>query len=70
MANRSERDPPNLNHRSGEKPKLEMRRGSADSIRASRQNRLRKQAGYKAAICLPRHTNIGPCHPGGVHTNR
>ena len=20
---------------------------------------------YKAAICLPHHTNIGPCHPGG-----
>ena len=25
---------------------------------------------YKAAICLPHHTNIGPCNPGGVHTNR
>ena len=30
---------------------------------------LQKQAEYKAAICLPHHTNIGPCHPGGVHTN-
>ena len=29
---------------------------------------LQKQAEYKAAICLPHHTNIGPCHPGGVHT--
>ena len=29
---------------------------------------LQKQAEYKAAICLPHHTNIGPCHPEGVHT--
>ena len=47
-----------------------MRRGSADSIRASRRNRLREQAGYKAAICLTRHINIGPCNPGGVYGRR
>ena len=35
MANRSDRDPPSLNRVRGEKPTEEMRRGSADSIRAS-----------------------------------
>ena len=44
-----------------------MRRGSADSIRASRQNRLCKQAGYKAIICRSPHTNILPFYAGGVH---
>ena len=38
MAISSDRDPPNLNQRWGEKFKLEMRCGSADSIRASRRD--------------------------------
>ena len=35
MANRSDRDPPSLNPDSGAKPERQMRRESADSIRAS-----------------------------------
>ena len=45
-----------------------MRRGSADSIRASGKT-PHQQAGYKTAICLRRHVNAGPCEPGGVHTS-
>ena len=37
----------------GEKPTEEMRRGSADSIRASGHQVPHQQAGYKTAICLP-----------------
>ena len=41
MANRSDRDPPSLNRPKGKKPSGRMRRGSADSIRASRHQPAR-----------------------------
>ena len=49
MANRSDRDPPNLDYNKGEKPWQKMRRGSADSIRAGRHEVLHRQAEYKTA---------------------
>jgi len=53
MANRSDRDPPSLNEVRGLQPTGEMRRGSADSIRASGHQVPQQQAGYKTAIRLP-----------------
>ena len=41
----------------GDKPVMRMRRGSADSIGASRGKILRKQAGYRTATCLPSTPN-------------
>jgi len=46
-------DPPSLNVWKGSKPTKEMRRGSADPIRASRHQVPHQKAGYKTAICLP-----------------
>ena len=53
MANRSDRDPPSLHGLDGREAQRRMRRGSADSIRAGGHKAPHRQAGYKAAICLP-----------------
>jgi hypothetical protein len=57
MANRSDRDPPSLYVFPDFESFGEMRRGSADSIRASRYP-LHKQAGYKTAAYLFQNTQI------------
>ena len=46
-------DPPSLHDDMGGRPTGEMRRGSADSIRASGHKVPHQKAGYKTAICLP-----------------
>src|SRR5471030_1099270 len=51
MANRSDRGPPSLYKFLGQQPVKEMRRGSADSIRACR-NMSCSKAGYKTAAYL------------------
>jgi len=56
MANRSDRDPPSLNACMDFESFRRMRRGSADSIRASRENPPAPQAGYRTAAYLSHHT--------------
>jgi hypothetical protein len=56
MANRSDRDPPSLYVVLDFESFRRMRRGSADSIRASRYPPA-KQAGYRTAAYLSQHTN-------------
>ena len=56
MANRLDRDPPSLYIDRDFESFGEMRRGSADSIRASRLCVPATQAGYKTAAYLSQHT--------------
>ena len=65
MANRSDRDPPSLYDLLDFESFGEMRRGSADSIRASRYLPA-LQAGYKPEAYLSQHTNSS-LQTGGVH---
>src|SRR5258708_35666025 len=63
MVNRSDRDPPSLNDRPSFELSGEMRRGSANSIRA-RRLRPAKQAGYKPAASSVAHHTQEPLHIG------
>ena len=69
MANRSDRDPPSLNVVEGR----EAHRTNEARIGRSHQGQRAESPRTKGRIqnCnLPaRHTQIGPCVPGGVHTN-
>ena len=57
MANRSDRDPPSLNRVRGEKPTEEMRRGSADSIRASGKKAPHQRPDTKLQSACPSYPN-------------
>ena len=57
MANRSDRDPPSLNGVRGEKPTEEMRRGSADSIRASGKKAPHQRPDTKLQSACPSYPN-------------
>ena len=46
-----------------------MRRGSADPIRASGHKAPHQRPDTKLQSAPDRHTQIGPCLPGGVHSN-
>ncbi|MGB2902623.1 MAG: NifB/NifX family molybdenum-iron cluster-binding protein [Candidatus Dechloromonas phosphoritropha] len=65
MANRSDRDPPSLYGFLDFESFKEMRRGSTDSIRASRYLPA-SQAAFKTAAYLSQHTNSS-LQTGGVH---
>ena len=45
-----------------------MRRGSGRFHQGQRAESAAPKAGYKTADLPARHTQIGPCVPGGVHT--
>ena len=57
MANRSDRDPPSLNRVRGEKPTEEMRRGSADPIRASGKKAPHQRPDTKLQSACPSYPN-------------
>jgi hypothetical protein len=63
MVNRSDRDPPSLNSFLSYELLGEMRRGSAESIRA-RRLQLAKQAGYKPAASSVDHHTEEPLYIG------
>ncbi len=66
MANRSDRDPPSLHVVRGEKPSRRMRRGSADSIGASRHKPCTNRPHIELQPVVRKH-QIVPRKPGGVH---
>lgn len=69
MANRSDRDSPSLNHVVGEQPAGEMRRGSADSIKACREISTATRPDIKLQPSLSNSTRKIPWQTGGVHIN-
>ena len=68
MANRSDRDLPNLRGSRGVKPTGEIRRGLAEPIRASGYGSPHGVCWVQSWNRPARHTEIGPCAQGGVHT--
>ena len=69
MANRSDRDPPSLHVILGDKPVRRMRRGSADSIGASRAKSCANRPDIELQPACQAH-QIVPRKPGGVHIVR
>ena len=69
MANRLDRDPPSLNVVEGREAHRANEARIGRSHQGQRAESPAPKAGYKNCNLPARHTQIGPCVPGGVHTN-